>query len=75
MQLIYTCPNCGHDLQDICLTSNPPINKKVCHYCGWSVEEPQENIVRIPYGNENDIQPSEIFDFVGFIHALRTDDN
>lgn len=49
MQIIYTCPNCGGDLQEIVLTSNPPQNKKVCHQCGWSYTEPREYTVKVPF--------------------------
>lgn len=49
MQIIYTCPNCGGDLQEEMLTCDPPIHKKVCHNCGWSHEDPREEVVRIPY--------------------------
>lgn len=52
MQIIYTCPNCGGDLSEIMIATNPPIYTKVCHNCGWSVEEPRESIVRIPYAEE-----------------------
>lgn len=52
MQIIYTCPNCGGDLSEIMIATNPPIYTKVCHNCGWSVEEPRENVVRIPYAEE-----------------------
>ena len=49
MQIIYTCPNCGGDLSEIMVATNPPIYTKVCHNCGWSVEELREKVVRIPY--------------------------
>ena len=54
MNIIYTCPKCGADLHDIM-----PINKKVCFSCGWSSEEEQEEIIRIPYGgNSYDFTPA-----------------
>ena len=53
MQIIYTCPQCGSDLQDITLTCNPPISKRVCNNCGWNITEPIEDVVRIPYLGEN----------------------
>ena len=49
MQIIYTCPQCGHDLHDVMLTCDPPIHRKECIYCGWSHEEEQEQLIRIPY--------------------------
>lgn len=30
------CPKCGDELQDICLTSNPPQYMKQCPRCGYS---------------------------------------
>ena len=49
MQLIYTCPECGHDLQIQMLASNPPRTKYICHSCGWNYEEAQEDVVKIPF--------------------------
>ena len=49
MQIIYTCPECGGDLQEQILTSYPPIRKVVCHQCGWSYEYPRDDAVRIPF--------------------------
>lgn len=46
--IVYTCPKCGSDLQDIVLTSYPPQHKKYCSNCGWSHTE-KEEICRIPY--------------------------
>ena len=49
--IIETCPNCGHDLQNIMLTSYPPIPKKVCWNCGWSwIGKQEEEVVRQPFG-------------------------
>lgn len=47
--IIYTCPKCGHDLANEVLDCYPPINRYVCHSCGWSHSE-QEKVVRIPFG-------------------------
>lgn len=48
--IIYTCPECGSDLQNIVLFSMPPQYKKVCDNCGWEHIEPQkEEAIRIPY--------------------------
>ena len=51
--IIYTCPECGADLQSFILTSNPPKTQYSCPMCNWSYTEPQgqpEEIIRIPYG-------------------------
>lgn len=34
--IIYTCPKCGNDLQELCLPSIPPQYKIECFKCGWS---------------------------------------
>ena len=46
--IVYTCPRCGNDLQEIALTSNPPQYQKFCSRCGWSHTTVDE-IYRIPY--------------------------
>lgn len=46
--IIYTCPECGADLEEQILTSNPPIHKKICRNCGWEHQEGQE-VIKIPY--------------------------
>ena len=45
---IYTCPRCGHDLQLIQLTSNPPIDEYHCFNCDWHYQKKRETI-RIPF--------------------------
>lgn len=50
MIIIEACPKCGHDLRDEIICTNPPIPRKVCHYCGWSWEGQREEIVRVPFG-------------------------
>ena len=51
MQIIYTCPECGSDLEEIVLTSNPPKRKTQCNNCGWShtTDSNDNQILRIPY--------------------------
>ena len=49
MKIVYTCPKCGKDLRCIMLTLNPPVTKYECEKCGWSSEEPEQYIVRVPY--------------------------
>lgn len=55
MQIVYTCPKCGHELVDIVLTSNPPIYKKECYNCGWTHAE-RNKIIKIPF-DENIAKP------------------
>lgn len=50
--IIYTCPECGHDLMSEVLTCNPPIHKNYCPNCGWSHSK-QEEVVRIPFNDNN----------------------
>ena len=51
MQIIYTCPRCGHDLIAISTASIPPIHSMWCMACGWSSEGEREEIIRVPYGD------------------------
>lgn len=48
--IIYTCPKCGSDLRDVCITTLPSIHRKECSYCGWFSEEtPSMEIIRVPF--------------------------
>ena len=51
MKIIYTCPECGHDLVDLMLTTYPPKAQKKCFNCGWEWTEQQqkEETIRIPF--------------------------
>lgn len=49
MNIIYTCPKCGADLQDLCLTTYPPQYQKKCFSCGWVSDITREDEIRIPY--------------------------
>lgn len=48
--IIETCPNCGHDLQDLIIATYPPIPQKKCFHCGWSWEGEREEVIRRPFG-------------------------
>lgn len=50
MIIIETCPECGHDLVDLVLTSYPPIPAKQCPRCGWHWVGEREEVVRVPFG-------------------------
>lgn len=50
MIIIETCPECGHDLVDLVLTTFPPIPAKQCPRCGWHWEGEREEVVRVPFG-------------------------
>lgn len=50
--IIYTCPECGHDLLSVVLTCYPPIYKDYCPNCGWSHSK-QEEVVRVPFGGNS----------------------
>lgn len=47
--IIYTCPNCGHDLRESVIATYPPIYRKECPNCNWSWESGPEPIKRIPF--------------------------
>lgn len=52
VEVIYTCPECGHDLFEECLLSSPPQYKTYCPSCGWSnIEVVKLEQIRIPYGS------------------------
>ena len=52
--IIYTCPECGHDLIEERTATYPSNRIKKCAFCGWKSEE-QEAIIRIPYDEKNPI--------------------
>lgn len=62
MIIIETCPKCGHDLFDSVICTNPPIPKKECHNCGWTWEGKGEEVIRVPFV-ENE-SPYATMDFV-----------
>lgn len=47
--IIYTCPECGHDLLTSELTCIPPIHRYECPKCGWKHEE-REEVTRVSFG-------------------------
>ena len=47
IQIAYTCPVCGGDLQPYMLASNPPINGFQCLKCGFQHEQERDEIVKI----------------------------
>ena len=49
MIIIETCPECGHDLVNITLTTYPPIPQKKCFNCGWEWTGVREKVVRLPF--------------------------
>lgn len=49
MIIIETCPKCGHDLVDSVICTYPPIPKKECYNCGWTWEGKREEVVRVPF--------------------------
>ena len=50
--IIETCPECGHDLIDLVLTTYPPIPKKQCTFCDWSWTGKREEIIRVPFNSD-----------------------
>ena len=61
MIIIETCPECGHELLNVMICTYPPIPKKECLNCGWSWEGKPEEIIRVPFGgNEEKIELNEI---------------
>ena len=50
--IIEVCPECGHDLINITLTTYPPIPTKQCPNCGWSWIGEQDKIIRVPFNEK-----------------------
>lgn len=46
---VDVCPTCGTELQHLCLTSMPPINKTICPKCKW---EKKEEPIKITFDKE-----------------------
>ena len=46
--IVYTCPECGEELEEEVLASYPPIYVTRCRSCGWKLEK-QDDILKIPY--------------------------
>ena len=53
MRIIETCPVCGSDLYDEVIDVYPPIQRKICSKCGWSLAGRNEEVVRIPFKPQN----------------------
>ena len=50
MIIIETCPQCGHDLHDLVLTSYPPKSGKMCMNCGWRyVFDNNDDVIRVQF--------------------------
>lgn len=59
MRIIYTCPKCGSDLEEMILTTYPAQHRVYCPNCKWSHDEPSvrishNKVVRIPYTDKDD---------------------
>ena len=65
--IIETCPKCGHDLQDLILTTNPPIPQKKCFSCGWEWTGEPEQVIRRPFGG-NSFYPDDNNILIGSIY-------
>ena len=55
--IIFTCPECGGDLEPFVLTSNPPICKMRCRICGWEGSNDIPETIRIPYQSQDSFVP------------------
>lgn len=66
MKIIEVCPKCGHDLNDLVLTTYPPIPQKECFNCGWSWTGKREEVVRVPFGDNS---------LIGKADCLNSDSN
>lgn len=73
MQIIETCPKCGHDLMNLVLTTYPPIPQKKCFSCGWSWTGEPEKVVRVPFGGNatNVIEQPSLNDYINTLCELK----
>lgn len=67
MIIIETCPKCGHDLQDLVITTNPPIPQKKCFSCGWEWTGEPEQVIRRPFGG-NSFYPDDKHTLIGSVY-------
>ena len=48
--IIYTCPKCGSDLEELVLMTYPPQYQKLCRKCGYEyIEQTKTETIRIPF--------------------------
>ena len=60
VEIIYTCPICGHDLQEEVLISYPVQYQRICNHCGYTHTEyaSDSTAVRIPFiGSTTPVDP------------------
>jgi len=57
MPIIYTCPDCGGDLEEMVETRPPYNHRMVCNNCNWvsrKLNSFAEKVIRIPYYSDHD---------------------
>lgn len=52
--LVYTCPQCGENLAEVCIATNPPKYHKWCLHCGWQSPIEESTVVKVPYEEDPD---------------------
>ena len=52
--IIETCPECGHDLIDEIICTDPPIPRKYCPNCGWRWEGERDKVFKIRFSENED---------------------
>ena len=63
MIIVETCPECGHDLQDLIVATYPPIPKKQCCNCGWSWTGERGEIIKVPFAPSDNFNASGNYTF------------
>lgn len=58
--IIETCPECGHDLIDEMIYTNPPIPRKFCPNCGWCWEGKRDEIFKIRFSEDKTMDNKDI---------------
>lgn len=52
--LVYTCPQCGENLAEVCIATNPPKYRKWCLHCGWQSTIEESTVVKVLYEEDPD---------------------
>ena len=71
-RIVYVCPKCGADIQEMCLATMPPQQKMVCTKCDWSYTKSSSDFgeeIRIPFPVHTENDENDTNDF--YVNAVR----
>ena len=69
--IIETCPECGHDLIDEMICTNPPIPRKFCPNCGWRWEGKRDEVIKIRFGENMIDSEDKIMDNKDIVSKIK----